>query len=375
MRSEDPANEDTGNAQIQDAAAQRVASAQARLNELQDAYAQLEEEKLALWSQCAEVRAESLMRGALSGPLTRSDRRMRHKLAQRHTRRAELEKQMADYERNSGSRAELAPELRQRAEATWGRWEAARAEFMEKLARDPDYQRLVERRSQCHDALSGLHSRLKHAIDERDRKSDAYTRDPLFRFLRKRGYATSGYHRSGLAYRMDRWVAAVSNHEQAQRDYELLQDMPRWLQEVIDDTATQAAKADAELDRYGEQQPGNEHLRRLEAEASEARAAYDQHTQSTAAAEAAQQARRDELQAIEKGADADTQAIRDAYRELFSGQPIPALMKLAEQTATGLDQAALRRIEQITNRQAYFDDLIAQLEEELGLREPEDEWE
>lgn len=351
-----------------DESVRQLRSAEVHLAEWQDGLARAQAEKLTLWSRVAEVRAASLTAGQLRGPPTRSDRRMRSLVERRAGRRAEIVERLDNKDSAAQERDGELSMLRQQAVSAADEYEQAQAQLDAALQADTRYPTLAERRAHAQETLTGLSERLTYAVQECDRKSAQYLADPLFAYLRRRGYGAREYQKKGLAYRLDRWVAAVSHYDRALQDYELLQDMPRWLQENIDATAPLAAQAEAELADYLNARPDVARVRELESTAAQAQETLAAREQAIAAAIQEEAGMDGELIAIDEHEDRDSLEIRDLYLKAFGGQPIQALAKLAEQTDSPLDEEAVRQIDRLNHHEEALAARIEQLEEDIETR-------
>lgn len=343
------------------AAGELSADAQRRLAELTAERKALVVERDQHWSQVAETRAASIAAGELAGPLTYSDRRMQTLLADRGARLAEIERNRADRASLTAARereltlAETQADHRQRL------FDQAQAAFDAQLAGDKPYQHLARRAVDAQQAEAGLRERLIHAVDERDRKTRRYLSDPLFVYLRQRCFGRREYSGAGLRYRLDRWVAAVAGFEHAQQDFELLNDMPRWLQEKVDATARLAVEANETLTAYLERLPEIQPLREWQNGADNAACALASVQSSVEQAAESERQMDAEFEAAARHDDVCSREIRDLYRRAFSDQPIAALLKLAEQTGSDDDRQALRAIERIDRRVADIEQRIEQM--------------
>ncbi len=98
-------------------------------------------------------------------------------------------------------------------------------------------------------AAQSKRERLSRVEEECEEKAVAYEADDLFRYLRKRGFATVSYTATGMVARLDNWVARLINFGKASADYDHLLKIPGWhrddLEQVEQRLASEAAKLDA----------------------------------------------------------------------------------------------------------------------------------
>lgn len=82
------------------------------------------------------------------------------------------------------------------------------------------------------------------ASQERDSKAGAYEADPVFMYLRSRGFGVSSYRANPLVRTIDGWLARLCGFDRAAKDYESLTLLPTYLADHA--RAMQAAAVDAE---------------------------------------------------------------------------------------------------------------------------------
>lgn len=82
------------------------------------------------------------------------------------------------------------------------------------------------------------------ASQERDSKAGAYEADPVFMYLRNRGFGASAYRANPLVRTIDGWLARLCGFDRAAKDYESLTLLPTYLADHA--RAMQAAAVDAE---------------------------------------------------------------------------------------------------------------------------------
>lgn len=318
------------------------------------------------WSAMAETRAASVVDGTLAGSLTYSDRRLQRLLSEREARRHAIEDEQAESAQAVATRRNQLAQAETQAREERQALMHARQAFDATLDQDATYQQLAQQATQAQDADAGLRERLSYAVQERDEKTRQYLADPLFAYLQRQHFGQADYDGSGLRYRLDRWVAAVAGYERARRDFELLQDMPRWLEEQIQATTRVLDEVDRRLTTHLDERPGIDALRAQVARAQQAEQAAEQRETQTAQAIAHAQALDAEAQALADEDDAYTREMRQLYRQSLAGQPIQALRALAEQTDSDADRQALQAIVKIDRRLPDVEDRIAQIEAQLA---------
>ena len=343
------------------AQAESVCSARLRLAALEQDREQIEARKRQLWTRIVEIRAQSVAAGEIRGPLTRSDRRMRE-LAERRARRLdEIHELLDSRERRAAARETELQALEYAAGAARTRSRRARAQLETRRANDAEYQRLAAAERDERQAQDELQQRLADARRERDDKIARYEHDALFVYLYDRGYRTARYRARGPIRGIDRWIASLVAYDQARQDYELLQEMPRWLEENIRRQSQRAVEAAQALQGYVADESDAREAGTFEhrAQAAENRL-RDRRTAARAAAEADARLE-DQLAAFRQRRDPESLAALALYGQAFHGQPAAVLMKLAEQTTSRDDDQAVRELAQLNDRGVRLDGRIEQL--------------
>lgn len=97
------------------------------------------------------------------------------------------------------------------------------------LVVDEAYTKLCTERDALTQQLSELATQESTITHECLVKQEAYDHDPLFSYLRHRGYGTDRYERGLLAFG-DEWLANAIGYTEAKRHWDLLNDMPDHLE-------------------------------------------------------------------------------------------------------------------------------------------------
>lgn len=191
----------------------------------------IEQKQVALLTRLARLRMAGIERGELLERLGDADRRVAEILQIRSAAEESLHVKLTAAENALAAarsvRVEHAPTVAAASQAAETAVEerdallAASASYAAKLAAARTAQATAER------------AEAKAAVAESDRldKTKAYDADPVFAYLRSRGFGTSAYAAGPTARALDTWVARRNGFEALRRNYWLLHEIPRRLAE------------------------------------------------------------------------------------------------------------------------------------------------
>ncbi len=296
---------------------------------------------------------------ALANRLDRASRDAREALAAREAMLAGLRSDREARETAlAAADAKLAGD-RKELDAIEERIEALAEELKQRLAADPEHQKLVAAAEEAAKVEEAAVSKAKQAEEDRASKSAAYEADALFMYLWRRKFGTAEYPYRGLTRFLDRWVARLIGYAEARPSYALLNEIPVRLAAHAERITAEAEAADAAVDASAD--------KALAALAgSDLAGRGDVLTASIAEQEAAIGPLRAELQALEEKlagfADGNDEAFRraiDALSRSIAGDDINALKAEARRTPSPDDERLVMAIEQARGD-------IAALESEAG---------
>ena len=92
-----------------------------------------------------------------------------------------------------------------------------------------------------HRDLANAREKLIEATLQQARKAPAFEADVLFTYLWDRAWGTSEYEGRGLVRLVDGWIARLCSYREARTAYWLLNEIPRRLQQRIDQLEQQLA--------------------------------------------------------------------------------------------------------------------------------------
>lgn len=230
---------------------------------------------------------------------------------------------------------------------------AAKAEA--DLIKDASYNAQLGTVERLESTVIRAEEKLELALADETAKGQPYRADPFFAYLRKRGYGTREQAGWFLTKWLDSGVARLAGYRQAAENYRRLTAIPIRLQNHVENlqddvTAAQTALQKLEADWLVSQGVSAKHDASLAAQEK-----LDVIDTDIAAAEAKQQKELAEQAALTAG---DTGPYRDAVSlmsEALAKQNTPHLRRLAAQTQTREDDAAVDALRELARAS---DDLL-----------------
>ncbi len=205
------------------------------------------------------------------------------------------------------------------------------------LAADPRHGELARFAEQSRLRREQAQRRYDEAVLERDEKLPEYEKDLLFGYLLRRHYDTPEYNPSGLARRLDRWVANKVNFRSQNEKFRLLQEIPDVAQaglEAGDRDHEQAAAKLHGLERSIEDLHG---LTRVVERGNELYGQRQALVDRIEKIDAAIRLAGERLEELESNRGQYYDEARDALSEFLESRPIPQLREIALSTATRKD--------------------------------------
>lgn len=179
---------------------------------------------------------------------------------------------------------------------------------------------------------------------DREEKRKPYESDPLFMYLWKRRFGTSGYTATGLVRFLDRKVARLVRYDKARADYALLLDIPLRLREhaarVKSDLGAEEARLVA-LEREALIRAGAEPL---QAKAAQAKAGLEEAERNLETAKAA--VAQFEAEGAASPAEMPYRESVELLARAAEAKDLQLLYREAAATPTPEDEAIVRRIEE-----------------------------
>ena len=193
----------------------------------------------------ARVRLEAIERDSLDSQLTSAERQVSDLLEQRERALAEAHRLIAETESSLNVREKDRDDQHDKVDEAARRLAEREAAAQTALEDNKEFKTQLER-SQSADAIA-VSAAEKASVAAKDRaaKRKPYDEDPLFAYLWNRKYGTEAYQANPVARLLDGWVARLVRYEQARRDYWMLKEIPKRLEQHA---ATRRDKADRELE-------------------------------------------------------------------------------------------------------------------------------
>ncbi len=102
----------------------------------------------------------------------------------------------------------------------------AEADVQERLENDPEYAIQLERAHKADAIADEAERKMQDATDDKEIKGKPFESDPLFMYLWKRQYGTSGYSANPVSRMLDGWVAKLCGYDKARPNYWMLNEIP-----------------------------------------------------------------------------------------------------------------------------------------------------
>ena len=250
----------------------------------QIARSQLEQSEIV--KQLATIRLDAITSDRVGQAIDSADRQVHELLERREKTIGDLN---AVVEASSEKLARLETErakLHDRVDDVAGALADREARVQAQLAEDEGYRAQLERTQGADATALSAEEKARVAAADRAEKRGPYDRDPLFSYLWQRSYGTSEYRANPLMRALDGWVARLCRYEDARRNYWMLLEIPKRLEQHA---AGVRKTASGELEK----------LRALEADAAE-RGGVNEARAALADAEAKQDAADQEIDALER---------------------------------------------------------------------------
>lgn len=209
-----------------------------RLRAVSGEAARLRQERLTQLHRLAEVKFRMLKSGELARELDMAEREVRRLLDE-----AERENAQTAARREQAAAALKKAEAKRAACAA--EFEAAGRALLEfETARQPDIVReakwvaLTREAENAEKIWQEAERKTRQAEEDREAKRTPYENDPLFVYLWKRQFGTSGYRSGGVVRYFDGLIARLINYADARANYAMLNQIPERLRAHVDKLKT-----------------------------------------------------------------------------------------------------------------------------------------
>ena len=332
-----------------------VAKAQKLPERATDALLDLKARKSDAFDQIARDRLELLQQDD-GGELGYADRQAKRLLGEHDAAIAKAEAELAavtdELERLEKERREVEKTVADAVTA----YDRAVADAELKLLEEPSYKREVERLDELHAQIERAEAKLAVAREDREDKGEAYEADPLFRYLRERGYGTKAHKGWFLTKALDGLVARHIGYRKAGETYRRLTEIPERLERHVERLREEAATARERLSaREADwlETQGVSALHDASTEAQERLEAVDARMSET---EDRHEAARKRVAALHAGqAGPQGEAMR-LLSKVLTTQSRRELGHLAAQTATLADDRAVDELRDLDKLEASLEE-------------------
>ncbi len=218
-----------------------VHSAQARITEAEQSIELttkrllgLDQEEIAQFRVLARVRVDLLAAGEILSHLDESEQTTNRILESRVQAHEKLAQEIRESEQQRYTLDEMRNQQSQQVDEAEVVLDKHEADTQKRLLSNTRYQKQLEIAQQAERVAKHAEEKTGLALDDRKEKGGPYENDPLFIYLWRRGYGTSGYHANPLFRYLDGWVAKLCRYGDARANYSMLTEIPRRLKAHAD---------------------------------------------------------------------------------------------------------------------------------------------
>jgi hypothetical protein len=235
-----------------------IADARGRLARASDAaasdartLADIDRREIAVFHGLADIRLIHLKEdGGNGGSLGQADRKAGELIAAHEAAVADMaaarDAAALELDRLETARREAEAQ----ADAAMARHEEAAAATRARLERDDAYLSKANAIEELNAMAARAEQKLSLARDDRTKKGAAYEADPLFQYLRRRGFATRDYRAFALYAVLDRWVAGLIKYRDHRLNYERLLEIPERISDHVERLKDELETARAALEKH-----------------------------------------------------------------------------------------------------------------------------
>ena len=306
----------------------------------------------------AGARLSQLEDGSLYEAFDAADHKASELLEERDEALADVHARMEDSETKQTSleqrREHQAQQIGEQAE----RLDELQATTQNELKADPRYQSRLGEVEKARDIVQHAEEKVTVAEQDRAEKGRPFENEPLFMYLWRRRYGTSEYNAGRFARLLDRWVARLCGYNDARPNYARLLEIPKRLEEHAE---TRRQELDAELVKLEaiEEEMAEKHgIPALQDKLDQERLTLEEIDQSIAKQETRFRGLLDKKADFEAGKDVYYQQALDVLVKQLQREPLPELLREAQQTAGGQDDAWVRSIAESQARQAALNEYL-----------------
>ncbi len=342
---------------------QRLGEVERRMSEASRRLAELDVGRGEAIEALARLRLEHLEQGRAAHGVADADARVLAMLERRQDRidalHADLERLAATVVTAEAERERVADALED-AEAVL---DAAEATTQARLESDEAYRTARTRAKE--DARTADHAAGKAAqsAEERTEKERAYHDDPLFMYLWRRRFGTSGYRAWAPIRWLDGKVARHVGYEGARLNYTRLRELPERLREHAERVAERAEAAHAALEALDRAARDADGVSALEAARDEAATALATADERLAALATDSDAAHEALETTARGEDDDYREALAFLASELGRDDLQSLRRAALATPFPDDDAIVARLLDLERDRETTDATLRELKE------------
>lgn len=228
---------------------------------------------------------------------------------------------------------------------------AERRALVEQALGDDD--RYVEQRKE-HAALTAriaeLKARRNRLVAAANVERGRYERDPIFSYLRNRGFGEPGYRTGPVTSRLDRWLARRADFARLHRQYTILVEGPHAIQAEVRSLRARAEELEVLTDEREDEVGERLELLTVLEESAEAQRALERARDDLAQTRETRDDLRRRLRAVQARRGAPYEEAIAMQRDFLQGEPIQDLVRRARETASPKDDALVARLNDLRRR-------------------------
>jgi hypothetical protein len=320
----------------------------------------LAEAELSSYKRLAELRLEQVTRGGVVSSLDAVSQQVRELLQQREAALAELTRRVAETQQRQALLEQAREQQRARVEVASAKLDEREAAVQARLEADERYRAQLDKAHQADATADEAEQKTESAEKDRAEKGAPYETDPLFMYLWRRKYGTSGYSANFLARLLDRRVARLCSYDKARPNYWMLQEIPVRLRahaERVRAAATHEFETLKAIEREAADRDG---VPALEEALEKERGAQKEQDESIESLEKSVAEFLKQRSAFASGEDPQMQQALSALTTELRGEGLEALRQQAAATPNEEDDRLVARIVEYEHARTRLEEALRQ---------------
>ena len=322
---------------------QRVKDSSAALMDLQ-------RKKSGQFKRMAVIHLDNVISGELAAGLDVADQRVGELIKQRGQKLGAVNRQIKTNRQSQAALVEKRATASKNTERAAAELDKAEAATQSRLESDPQYSAQLDKTRKAERTAEHAREKTRQTESTREEKGKPYENDPLFAYLWRQQYGTSGYSAGHLTRLLDDWVARLCKYSAARANYASLLEIPKRLGEHAQHLHDLADKEFITLTKIEVREAAADGVPQLQESADTTQATLDAIDKEIEDTE-------DQLHALEQqrnrftsGEDEDfTQAI-DTLKTAFERENLQTLYEYARATATTEDDILVQEMDEARER-------------------------